>query len=97
MSTRTLLVSLLLVGLSVTMLSGCGSKVTKENYDKVKNGMTVSEVEGILGSGTEKESVAGAIADVAGSGKVLEWTSGEKTITVTFANDKVVLKAQKGL
>jgi hypothetical protein len=40
----------LLVGM---MLVGCGSKVSKSNYDKIENGMTMEEVEGILGSGEE--------------------------------------------
>ena len=40
---------------------GCGSKVSKGNYDKITNGMTVAEVEGIMGKGTEESAGAGAI------------------------------------
>jgi hypothetical protein len=36
------------------LLSGCGSKVTESNYDKIRNGMTLREVEDILGKGEER-------------------------------------------
>jgi hypothetical protein len=34
------------------LLAGCG-KISKKNFDKISNGMSRSEVEGILGPGTE--------------------------------------------
>ncbi len=37
------------------------------------------------------------LAGMAASGKILSWTDGEKKITVTFVNDKVVAKTQSGL
>ena len=44
----------LLFGLCL-LLSGCNkSKVTKENFDKIKNDMTLKEVEDILGEGTRE-------------------------------------------
>lgn len=46
-------------------LAGCGgSKVTKANYEKIKDGMTLAEIEGILGKGTEQASsnTGGAVA-----------------------------------
>ncbi len=85
------LLALLFVG-----ISGCG-KVTKSNYDKIENGMTVSQVEKILGKGTEKVDVGGAIGKLSGSAKLLTWGDEKKSITVTFANDKVVAKTQQGL
>ena len=77
-------------------LTGC-SKVSQDNYDKVKSGMTLSEVEGILGKGTEKSGVSGAIGDLSGSAKVMTWGDDKKSITITFANDKVVTKLAEGL
>ena len=74
----------------VWALAGCGSKVTKSNFDQITNGMTLAQVEGILGKGAESTGVAG-------SAKVVTWTDANKTITITFANDKVVLKASNGL
>ena len=34
------------------LLFGCGHKISMSNYEKVKSGMTESEVEAILGKGT---------------------------------------------
>jgi len=87
------LVCLLAGGLALGMLSGCGSKVTKSNYDKVTTGMTVQQVQGILGTG--QEQAGGGIGNL--TGKVMVWKSGDKKITVTFVNDKVTAKAESGL
>jgi hypothetical protein len=94
---RLALVCVVLLGLGIIMLAGCGSKVTKSNFDQIKIGMTVAQVEAILGKGTESAGAAGTVAGLTGSGKVVTWKDGEKTITVTFANDKVVLTAASGL
>lgn len=91
------LVCIVLLGLGVITLAGCGSKVTKSNFDQVTNGMTLAQVEAILGKGTESTGAFGAIGNLAGSGKFVTWKDGEKTITITFVNDKVVLKASNGL
>jgi hypothetical protein len=77
------------------VLSGC-DKVTPENYSKIKEGMTVSQVEDILGPGTENVGAAGAIGDLAGSVRVMTWGDDKKSITVTFVNDKVVAKVAQG-
>jgi hypothetical protein len=95
--TRQLILVLLVAGLTCVLVVGCGSKVSKGNYDKISNGMTVAEVEGIMGKGAEEAAGAGAIGNLAGSAKVMSWKDGDKTITVTFVNDKVTAKIQKGL
>jgi hypothetical protein len=82
--------------LAGTMLVGCGSKVSKSNYDKIETGMTMEEVEGILGSG-EKASAGVSVGGLEVTGAVYEWTDGDKTITVVFKDDKVVSKTQTGL
>jgi hypothetical protein len=97
MTGKRALVGLLMFGLMATMLAGCGSKVSKDNYEKVKAGMTLAEVEGILGKGTEKAGVGGALGNLAGSAKVVEWKDGDKSITATFLNDKMTTKIQTGL
>jgi len=96
MKARHVIAVLLIASLGMVTVIGC-SKVSKSNYDKIKDGMTLDEVQSILGKGTEKGGVAGAIGDIAGSGKVLVWEEGDKNITITFANDKVVKKFSKGL
>jgi hypothetical protein len=99
MGARRVLVALTLTGLVLLVLPGCGggNKVTKGNFDKVKTGMALAEVEEILGEGTEQAGVGGAMGGLGASGKIVTWTEGEKTITVTFVNGKVAMKAQKGL
>lgn len=94
---RIALVCLILVGLGSLALAGCGSKVTKSNFDQIKTGMTLAEVEAILGKGTESTGAAGAIGDLAGSAKSVTWKDGDKSITVNFVNDKVALKTQSEL
>ncbi len=61
------------------------AKVTKENADKIKVGMSRAEVEAILGKGTTS---AGAKIENFG-GEVTVWEGPDGTITVGFANDKV--------
>jgi len=92
MSTRIVAIALVSM-LAVTILAGCGSKVTKENFDKIQVGQSVEEVKGILGEPTNSSS-AGAMGV---SGEVHEWVDGEKKIVVTFANGKVTTMTHSGL
>jgi len=78
------------------LVMGC-SKVTAENYDKIQTGMTSAQVEQILGKGTEQSGGGLAIGDLSASAKTVTWENGDKSITVTFANDKVLMKVKKGL
>jgi hypothetical protein len=63
-------------------------KVTKENYAKIKEGMTKAEVEAILGPGTADNSIK--IGDVSGAGEV--WKDGDNVVQIIFKDDKVVVK-----
>ena len=96
MSKSRTLIGVALLALMLLLISGC-SKVSESNYEKIENGMTVSQVEAILGKGKVVGGIAGAIGNLAGSGKVLTWGDDKKSITVTFANDKVIAKAAQGL
>ena len=77
-------------------LAGCGSPVNKSNYDSIENGMTVSEVQGILGKGSEQSSSDASFAGMSMSAKQMVWQEGNQIITVTFMKDKVQGKAQMG-
>jgi hypothetical protein len=89
------------------VVTGCGSKISQSNYDKVQSGMTQDQVEAILGPGKEQGSssvnvpgmsVGGvSVAGVSTSAKVLMWQDGTKIITITFQDEKVAAKAQNGL
>ena len=74
---------------SVWLLSGCGSKVTQENFNKIQVGMSQSETYAILGQPSDATSVG--IGEH--SGTLATWQAGENEVTITFINDKVKFKA----
>ena len=92
MQKRTILTVVLLVALVAMMTPGCGPKVSQGNYDKIETGMALDKVQKILGPGEQQTG----IGSVFGSGKVYKWTEGELVISITFIDDKVTAKAQKG-
>ena len=84
-----LLYRALLAGLLIVGLIGCGgSKITKENFDRIKLGMTQEEVQGILGPPTEATGVEIPMF----SGTTSKWARGDTVISVQFVNGKVVAK-----
>jgi hypothetical protein len=76
-----------------TMIPGCGSKVTAENYAKVQQGQTEDQVTEILGKPTSSETEKTII----GSGTKDVWKDGDKQITVMFADGKVAVTDKSGL
>jgi ribosomal protein S3 len=79
-------------------VSGCiGSKVNRTNYDKINTGMKQSEVAEILGNGQKKDSAGAAFGALGVSSEVMNWQDGDRTITVMFVNNLVVVKSQVGL
>jgi len=95
-----------LILLICLLLPACQSKVNKANYDKVKEGMTLEEVEKILGKGSKEtgdgSNVAGQFgvaipsAPTAGGGDVYTWESNTNTIRLTFRDGKLVHKQATG-
>ncbi|MBU5677779.1 outer membrane protein assembly factor BamE [Alkaliphilus sp. MSJ-5] len=81
----------------VLLLFGCGSdttKITKEMYDKIETGMTLEEVEDILGLGEEnaKTEAAGVVITS------MQWVNKDGgNIQIMFQDGKVDTKAQAGL
>jgi hypothetical protein len=62
--------------------------VTRANYDRIQEGMSLAEVEDILGRGKEGAS--------AGNLRVFTWKGGAiglRVISISFENDRVVAKA----
>jgi hypothetical protein len=99
---------LAILGVSLAVLAcSKGGKLTQANYQKVTTGMSQTQVEEILGPGTEQASsgvdvppstVAGVtVPGIQTSSKVLTWQEGGKLITITFVDYKVTAKAQVGL
>ena len=83
---------LLAVALSLVIclsLVSCSSyKISQENFEKVRTGMSLAQVTAILGEPTESNSVDLAVF----SGTVSKWKAGGITITIQFVNGKVVAK-----
>jgi len=75
-----------------TLLLGCGSKVTQENFAKIQSGMTETEVTAILGPPTESNSLG--LGPVGGTTST--WKDNGRTITIQFVNGKVLAKAFSG-
>lgn len=67
---------------------GC-SKVTKENYGRLKVGQDYAEVVQILGQADECGGALGV--------KNCRWGDDRKHISVKFAGDKVILFSSQGL
>jgi hypothetical protein len=90
-----------------SVISGCSgnNKVTKANYDKIKPGMTLADVEAVLGKGDSEEGLdlsegsgaAGALGITgmsAGSSRKssiqwMKWGDDNKFIRIGFQGDKV--------
>lgn len=83
---KTATLSIILASLLLAV--GC-SKLTKENYDKLKVGQGYEEVVGILG---EADECSGAIGI-----KNCRWGGDKKYIKVKFVGNKVVLFSGQGL
>ena len=86
-SLRSILRLALSTALFVTVVA-C-SKVSKENYDKLKVGMDYDEVVSIVGSPDSCSEALGA--------KNCRWGTEERYIKVTFIADKVTMLGHYGL
>jgi hypothetical protein len=89
--------SLLCFALLLVGLIGCGPAIAKSNYDRIETDMTLSEVEAILGKGTEQGSSDASFGGLSMAAKNMVWQNDDQIITISFNNDKVKAKAQFGL
>ena len=91
--------TLIIVVFSSLMLIGCSGKINKDNYNKISNGMSISQVESILGKGESLASSSYDLGEYGGniSSEVKTWQKGMKIISITFSNGKVMAKANSGL
>jgi hypothetical protein len=82
------------------VLIGCKSKVNQANFDKITEGMTLEEVEKILGEGFKLGVASSATvhgvdlpgARPIGGGDTYIWESDRKKITIIFVKDRVKWK-----
>jgi hypothetical protein len=74
--------------LSLLFFAGC-SKVTKENYDKLKIGMDYGKVITILGEADDCSSALGT--------KSCIWGNDAKNIKIKFVAGKLIFFSKEGL
>lgn len=88
----------LLIGFTFFLIS-CSNNLSIDNYNRIYNGMSISEVESILGKGKSQASSSFDLGEFGGkmTTEVMTWQSGMKVISITFSNGKVEGKAQTGL
>ena len=84
----TTLTKRLIIFLLIFSLVGC-SKITHENYDKIKVGMNYQQVVDILGQADKCDAALGA--------KSCIWGDEKKNIKIKFIAEKVVVPTMKGL
>jgi hypothetical protein len=95
-------VLVLVAALCLLPLVGCEEKITVESFDKIQTGMTIYEVEKIMGGkGTMEERSGSNISSggiATGSGgateQVYSWRKANKEITVTVKDGKVLRKGK---
>ncbi len=99
MSARRSLAALTLV----LAFAACESRITRENFEKVTDGMSYAQVRAILGSGEDQTATGTGITtyglatgEARSNRKVYVWKDGHRTITVVFDNGKVVEKIAQG-
>ena len=73
---------------SICLLAAC-SKITAENYAKIKAGMSFKEVSDILGNPTSCDDAVGF--------KSCKWGDDKSHITVRFAGDAAVIHSAENL
>jgi hypothetical protein len=98
------LILVLIASLMLLPLAGCEDKITQENYDKIKLGMALHDVEIIMGGKGEKIDRGGMSISgggiATGSGQttqqLYEWRKGNKAISVLTSDGKVVQPGKEG-
>jgi outer membrane protein assembly factor BamE (lipoprotein component of BamABCDE complex) len=80
--------NLVLAALFLFTLAACGSKLTQENFNQIKNGMPYADVVKLLGE--PQSSEGGGAFGISANTSV--WRDDEHQVTVVFLNEKVVSK-----
>ncbi|MDF3125492.1 outer membrane protein assembly factor BamE [Rheinheimera sp. 1928-s] len=79
----------IVVLLAALLFVGACSKLTQDNYDQVKAGMTYQEVTDILGTATHCDEAVGT--------KSCRWGDDEKNIKITFLADRATVFSNQGI
>ena len=84
---RRLILSITLTALALLLLAGC-DRVTRENYAKIENGMTMEQVVKILGEPKDYDSIGVGPLEAA----TARWEGKEGAISIQFVAQKVQIK-----
>lgn len=94
------LFAVLLLAVASLQLAGCEEKMTEENYAQIQMGMSLSQVEGIFGTGTKRPNETRSLSSAYGipvttnqapeNFWVYDWEEGWKKLSVTFRDGKVI-------
>ncbi len=88
----------MLAGLFAAALAACGeSNVTAEGFERLKGGMTLEEVEAILGKGAELRRDKLGFGKLEIDAKKYEWRDGDKVIRVRFQENRLIGRSKEGL
>jgi hypothetical protein len=79
--------ALALAGFALILVA-CESKVSQKNFERIRPGMTISEVQAILGEPAESNSVG--VGPLSGTAAV--WRNEKASIDIKFVNGKVQIK-----
>jgi hypothetical protein len=100
---RALLVAC--AALALAALTACEDKVSTKSYEQITLGMTLSDVERLLGGKGEKQDTGGVSIGASGltgganksaTQSVYVWKKGTKEISVTIQDGKVTAMGKAG-
>lgn len=83
-----------LAAVCMLILVGCESKITEENFAKIQKGMSVVEVESILGKGIDY-SIAGT--DIGGAGLSRSDSGGRMTLSYEGDEFNIIVNYDEGI
>jgi outer membrane protein assembly factor BamE (lipoprotein component of BamABCDE complex) len=86
---RSMRITSVMLVLALCLLTVACENLSQENYNKIKVGMSLQEVEKLLGSSPTCDSAVGM--------KNCTWGTADKHVKVQFVADKVALHSAKGL
>lgn len=70
------------------LIASCNSRINKDNFDRIKTGMSLQDVVNILGNPSSSASISFGPSTVAS----VRWENRNGTITVQFFNGVVKIK-----
>lgn len=78
------------------VLAACSNHLTTENFDQLKAGMTLDEVQALLGSGEQVEGGSASMERAGVTGGKYRWYEGDREVTVTFFEGKLRSRTKHG-